>query len=123
MFFRWQPCWILIGETFRKAYLEDWQLSKDGQNYNPVEDSAQTVPCASDSGKLRRTENSDVPSSVGSLGTPHRHQNLRGKQLENLARLLGRSPETEDTSAFWEKSEAPLPHQKTRVQLYSPKAA
>ena len=32
-----------------------------------------------------------VPSSVSSLGTPHLHQNLRGKQLENPTRQLGNS--------------------------------
>ena len=23
---RWNPCWVLIDDTFKKAYFEDWQL-------------------------------------------------------------------------------------------------
>ena len=56
---RWKPCWVLIDDTFKKAYVEDWQLSKDGQNYNSVDDSTKTVPCASDSSKLLNAESRD----------------------------------------------------------------
>ena len=39
---RWKPFWIPIGDTFQKAYLEEWQLVDDGSKRDPVEDSAQT---------------------------------------------------------------------------------
>ena len=56
---RWKPFWIPIGDTFQEAYLEEWQLVDDGSKRDPVEDSAQTIPCASDSSKLWKAENRD----------------------------------------------------------------
>ena len=56
---QWKTYLILIGDTFKKASLEDWQLVKDGQNYDPVEDPTQSIPFAADSTKIRRSENSD----------------------------------------------------------------
>ena len=41
---------------FKKLTLKDWQLSKDGQNFNPVDDSTKTGPCTSDSSKLSKVE-------------------------------------------------------------------
>ena len=51
---RWKPCWVLIDDTFKKVYFEDWQLLKVGQNYNPVEDATQSIPLGADSTKERR---------------------------------------------------------------------
>ena len=41
-FYRWlygcvdgKPCWVLIEDTFKKAYFEDWQLVKDGTKLRP----------------------------------------------------------------------------------------
>ena len=56
---RWKPCWVLIKDTFKKAYFEDWQLVKDGQNYDPVEDATQSILFAADSARVRRSENND----------------------------------------------------------------
>ena len=50
---------FVIDDTFKKAYIEDWQLSKDGQNFNPVDDSTKTGPCTSDSSKLLKVESRD----------------------------------------------------------------
>ena len=55
----WKPFWILAGDTFQKAYLEEWQRVDDGQKRDSVKDSTQTVPCAFDSSKLWKTENGD----------------------------------------------------------------
>ena len=66
--------------------------AKDGQNYDPVEGSSQSIPFATDSTKMK-SENNDGTSSVSNLGTPHHHRSFRGKQLDNPTRQLGSSRE------------------------------
>ena len=112
-----RPCWVLIDDTSKKAYFEDWQLLKDGQNFYFVEDSTQTVPCAADSTKLRRTEKSycalkreqlwdtsSPKSSWQAVGEPD------APTWKLLLRPLGKIGGT-------------IASPKKRVQLYSPKAA
>ena len=115
---RWKPCWVLIDDTFKKAYFEDWQLLKDEQNYNPVEDSAQTVPCASDSSKLRKTEHRDCAlkceQPLDTSSAPKSSWPAVGEPDAPTWKLSG----TQGTSAFWEKQEAPLPLQE-RVCNYT----
>ena len=107
---RWKPFWIPIGDTFQKAYLDEWQLVDDESKRDPVEDSAQTIPCASDS--------STVPSSMSNLWTPHRHRNpLGGEPHASIWKLSG----TEGTSAFWGKTEALLPPLKRVYSFIHPK--
>ena len=36
---RWKPFWIPIGDTFQKAYLEEWQRVDDGQKRDSGEDN------------------------------------------------------------------------------------
>ena len=69
------PCWVLIEDTFKKSYFEDWQLVKDGQNYDPVEDATQSFPFAADSTRVRRSDNND--SAV-------KHEQKRDSCKENL---------------------------------------
>ena len=126
---RWKPCWVLIEDTFKKTYFEDRQLVKDGQNYDRVGDSTQSIPLAADPTNVWTPENSDGTfkheqirdsgedglqtsakttesakllksgamtsissmNRLGTLGTPHHYQSLRGKQLENPPRQLGSS--------------------------------
>ena len=118
---RWKPCWVLIDDTVKKAYFEDWQLLKDGQNYNPVEDSTQTVPCAADSSKLRSTENSDCAlkreQHWDTSSSPKSSWQAVGEPDAPTWKLSG----TQGTSAFWEKSEAPLPFQKRVCNYLHPK--
>ena len=54
--------WIPVGDTFQKAYLEEWQRVDDGSIRDPSENSEnsmRTVPCVADSMRQRRAENSD----------------------------------------------------------------
>ena len=89
---------------------DEWQLVGDGSKRDPVEDSAQTIPCASDS--------STVPSSMSNLWTPHRHRiPLGGEPHASIWKLSG----TEGSSAFWEKPEAPLPPLKRVCNFIHPK--
>ena len=55
----WKPFWIPVGDTFQKAYLEEWQRVDDGFIRDPGENSIKTVPCAVDSMRQRRAKNSD----------------------------------------------------------------
>ena len=124
---RWKPCWVLIDDTFKKAYFEDWQLFKDGQNCSHVEHSAETVPWASDSSKLlkasklRRTDSSDCAlkyvQALDSSSAPKSSWQAIGKPDAPTWKLSG----TQGTSAFWEKPEAPLPHQKRMCNFFHPK--
>ena len=90
---RWKPFWIPIGDTFQKAYLEEWQLVDEGSKRDPGEDNLQTSPNTTESAKPLRPGRLTSLSIRRSLGTPHQHQIFRGKQLENLTHQLGSSPE------------------------------
>ena len=59
-----------------------------------------------------------MPSSTSNLGTPHPHRNPHGGQLDAPT---WKHSGNEDTSAFWDKSEAPLPPPKRRCFLVHPK--
>ena len=132
---RRKPCCVLIEDTFNKAYFEDWQLVKDGQNYDPVGDA--TIPFAASSTSknvsLVRTIFRRVPrlQNLRNYCSPcgndanYKHEQLWdpwdtsslpksswqavGEPYAPTWKFSG----TQGTSAFWEKSEAPLPHQKT----------
>ena len=41
---RWKPFWIPTGDTFQKAYLEEWQRIDNEQRRDPGEDNLQTSP-------------------------------------------------------------------------------
>ena len=56
---QWKPFWIPIGDTFQKAYLEEWQRVDDGSICEPGEYSIGAVPCVSDWRRHLRAENSD----------------------------------------------------------------
>ena len=100
---RFKPCWILIDDAFKKVYLEDWQLLKNGHYFNPIDDSWQALPIATDSTTVRRSENKDGTvkheQAVGQPGAP--------------AWLFGRLGKIGGTTAS----------PKALVQFYSPEAA
>ena len=56
---QWKLFWIPVGDTFQKAYLEEWQRVDDGSTCDPGEYSTRTVPCVADSRRQQRAENSD----------------------------------------------------------------
>ena len=41
---RWKPFWIPIGDTFQKAYQEEWQLVDEGSKRDPVRTIYRRVP-------------------------------------------------------------------------------
>ena len=78
-----KPFWIPVGDTFQKAYLEEWQRVDDGSICDPGENSIKTVPCAAASMRQRRAENSDCAIKYEQPLTPHQHRDPHGKQLGN----------------------------------------
>ena len=64
---QWKPFWIPVGDTFQKAYLEEWQHVDDGPTRDPGENSTKTVPCAADSMRQRRAENNDCAAECEQL--------------------------------------------------------
>ena len=58
--FRWKPFWIPIGDTFQKAYLEEWQLVDEGSKRDTGEDNLQTSPNTTESAKPLRPGSIDV---------------------------------------------------------------
>ena len=110
---RWKPFWIPTGDTFQKAYLEEWQLVDDGSKRDPGEDNLQTSPNTTESAKLLKFRSNDVTIKQEQPWDILSSPNLRGKQLENSG--------TQITSAFWEISGAPLLHQKRVCNYVHPK--
>ena len=120
---RWKPFWIPIGDTCQKAYLEEWQLINDGSKRDPGEDNVQTSPNTTESADLLRSGSNNVTfkqekprDTSSSLKSSRQAVGEPDAPTWKLSGIVG-------TSAFWEKSEAPLPLPKRVCQLCSPKAA
>ena len=90
---RWKPCWVHIDDTFKKAYFEDLQFSKDGQNFFPSKMLHSHFLLLSTRQRYGDQITKTVPSSISNLWTPHQHRDPHGKRLENLMLLLGSSLE------------------------------
>ena len=118
---RWTPCWILNDDAFKKAYLEDWQLLKNGDNFNPIEDATQALPLAADSTRVRRSENKDGTvkheQPLDTSSAPRSSWQAVGQPDAPTWNLSG----TQGTSSFWENSEASLPHPKRGCNFVHPK--
>ena len=118
---RWKPCWVLIDDTLKQAYFKDSQFLKDGQNFHLVEDATQSIPLAADSTKVRRSEDKD--------GTVKHEQPLDASSAPKSSWQAVGAPDaptwklsgTQGSSAFWEKPEAPLPHQNAGCNFIHPK--
>ena len=61
----WKAFWIPVGDTIQKAYLEEKQRVDDRSICDPGECSIKTVPCAAESARQRRVENSDYAIKYG----------------------------------------------------------
>ena len=100
-FCRWKPCWVLIDDTFRRAYFKDWRRTT-----NP----SKTLP-------------SQVLLLPTRQRTPHQHRNPHGQAVGEPDARTWKFSGTQGTSAFWEKSEAPLLRTKKCANFFSPTAA
>ena len=116
---QWKLFWIPVGDTLQKAYLEEWQRVDDGSTCDLGEYSTRAVPCVADSRRQQRAENSDCMPLMYEqpLVAPSAHRDPHGKQLGNLMRLHGNSPEPRALR----KSEALLPLRKSVRNFVHPK--
>ena len=117
---RWKPFWIPTGDTFQEAYLEEWQLIDDESKCDPGEDNLQTSPKPTESAKLRSGSNDvtfkqEKPWDTSSA--PKSSWQAVGETDAPTWKVSG----TQGTSAFWEKSEAPLSRQKRVCNCIHPK--
>ena len=84
---RWKPFWIPVGDSFKKAFVEEWVFISDepSDGQNTVE-----VPV------LQSTDHSDCIPVTPRIS----------KQFASLPWEL---PKPHDKAYFWERIEAPLP--------------
>ena len=118
-FCQWKPFCIPVGDNFQKAYLEEWSHIGDDSTGDPGENSIKAISTANVSTMyvVRKTKIApsgtkkpmDAPSAPRPLGQPD----------APTWELLG----PQGAASFWEKTEAPLPHQNVGTIFYSPEAA
>ena len=114
---QWKPFGIPVGDTFQKAYIEEWLRAGDDSINDPAENSIKAVPTANVSTMVRGSENNDctvkhkqpldAPSAPRPMGQPD----------APTWKLLG----SQGTASFWVKTEAPLPLPKRRCNFIHPK--
>ena len=118
---QWKPFWIPVVDTFQRAYLEEWQRADDGSICDPGEYSIRAVACVADSRRQQRAENSDCAikyeQPLDAPSAPRSSWQEVGQPDVPTWKLSG----TENTSAFWENSEAPLPLPKRVRNFVFPK--
>ena len=107
---QWKPFLIPVGDSFQKAYLEDWVHMGDDSSSNLGEQcmvqSAEYKDCTTK--QKRREEAPSAPSSSWQAG---------GEYDTPIWKLSG----TQGTASFWERTEAPLPHPRPRCSFIRPK--
>ena len=54
-----KPFWIPVGDTFQKAYLEEWLRVGDDSIGDPGENSIKAIPTANVSTMVRSSQNKD----------------------------------------------------------------
>ena len=118
---RWKPSWVLTDETFKKAYFEDWQLQKDGQNFYSIDYAPQSLPLAVDSTKVRRYENKDGNVKHKQPWDTSSSPRSSWQAVGDADAPTWKLSRTQGTSAFWEYSEAPMPSPKRRCNFIQPK--
>ena len=114
---QWKPFWIPVGDTFQKAYLEEWLLVGDDSTSDLGEHSTKAIPAVNVSTVVRNSEDKDctvkhkrpeeAPSALRPTGQPD----------APTWELLG----PQGTASFWERTEAPLPLPKRRCHFLHPK--
>ena len=114
-----ETVWIPIGDTFQRAYLEEWHLVDDGSKRDSGD--LHTSPNTTESAKPLMSGSSDVTFKQGkpwdTSSAPKSPWQAVGEFDAPTWKLSG----TQGTSAFREKSEASLPHQKRVCNRIHPK--
>ena len=110
--------WIPVGNTFQKAYLEEWLRVDDGSRSDPGENSIKAFPIATDPTTVRRSENKDCivehKQPLDASSAPTSSWQPVGQPDAPTWELLG----SEGTATFWEKTEAQLLPPKRRCNFH-----
>ena len=114
---QWKPFWILVGNNFQKAYLEEW-LHVGGDSTGGIGvNSTKAISTANVSTVVRKPENQNCTvKHKQPLESPSAPRPM-GKPDAPAGELLG----PQGTASFWEKTEAPLPVPKRRCNFNHPK--
>ena len=105
---RWKPFWIPSGDTFQKAYLEEWEHVNDEQSHDPGEDKPHPISRTRVSAKLQkackdeRNTTREPPCDVPSFSKSSRQ--AFGKSDAPSWKYTG----TQESAVFWEPWSAPL---------------
>ena len=120
---RWKPFWIPIGDTFQKAFLEEWQLVDDGSKRDPAEDNLQASPNTTESAKSLGSGSNDVTSKQekpwGTSSAPKSSWQAVGEPDAPVWEALRNS----GYFGLLGKTGGTIASPGTRVQFYSPTAA
>ena len=114
---RWNPFWIPSGDTFQKAYLEEWERVNDEQSHAPCEGKPHRISRTTESDRLQTAREDewnttrelpcDAPSLPKSLWQAFGESNA--PSWEHIG--------TQESAVFWEPLGAPL-LQKNRVRTF-----
>ena len=80
---RWKPFWVPRGDTFRKAYSEEWEQVDDDRGYVPAEDRSRLMSRTTKSEFYKRLRTTGGAPHVNHLVTVPPCRNRRGNLLEN----------------------------------------
>ena len=114
---QWKPLWIPRGDTFQKAYPEEWERADDEQSHVPGEDNPHRISRTTESEKSQTAKEDEwnttrePPRDVPSL--PKSSWQTFGQSNAPSWKHTG----TQESAVFWEPLGAPLPP-KNRIRNF-----
>ena len=112
---QWKPFWIPVGDSFQKAYLEEWIHMGDDSSRTLGKQCMASIPTM-----VQGAEYKDCTPYKKDLKKHLRHRDRHGRQVENMIRLFGSylEPRVRHPSG---RAEAPLPPPRPRCNFIHPK--
>ena len=112
---QWKPFCVPVGDNFQKAYYEEWSRVCDDSTSDPGENSTKAIPTANVSTIVRSSENQNC--TVKNKQPMEAPSALRPTEQPDAPtwELLG----LQGSASFWERTEAPLPHQNVGAILFT----
>ena len=115
--FQRKKFWIPVGDTFQKAYLEEWLRVDDDSTSDLGEHSIKATPPVNVSTMVRNSDNKDCTVKHKQLEEAPSAPRPTGQPDAPTWELLG----PQGTPSFWERTEAPLPLPRRRCDFTHPK--
>ena len=115
---QWKPCWILVGDSFQKAYLEEWIHMGDDSTSNLGEQCMANIPTMVQGAEYKDcTTKQKRPEEAPPA--PRSSWQGGGEHDTPTWKLSG----TQGTASFSERTGAPLPPLGPRCKFITPEAA